>query len=195
MMKNRLVIYITLLFLFIASTGMAFAADGAPPADPKKHTSLGKYVTSAQAYDAWKASPDKVTILDCRSVEEYAYVGHAPMAVNIPSRMNTLKFDAEKKTYGMTENPDFEVQIQKRFKAGDTIMIMCRSGHRSAASVERLAKIGFTNVYNITDGFEGDVLKDPESYFNGKRVLNGWKNSGAPWTYELKPENVYFSDK
>ncbi|MEW6259446.1 MAG: rhodanese-like domain-containing protein, partial [Thermodesulfobacteriota bacterium] len=144
-----------------------------------------------EAYEMWKANPEKVTILDCRSVEEYAYVGHAPMAVNIPSKLNTLKFNAETKAYDMMDNPDFEVQIQKRFKPEDTIAIMCRSGHRSAASVERLAKIGFTNIYNISDGFEGDVLKDSESYYQGKRVLNGWKNSGAPWTYALDPKLVY----
>lgn len=169
----------------------AIALAGSPPSDPKKHTSLGKYVTALEAYEMWKANPEKVTILDCRSVEEYAYVGHAPMAVNIPSKLNTLKFNAETKAYDMMDNPDFEVQIQKRFKPEDTIAIMCRSGHRSAASVERLAKIGFTNIYNISDGFEGDVLKDSESYYQGKRVLNGWKNSGAPWTYALDPKLVY----
>ncbi len=181
-------IAVALLMALVWSVS-AFA--GNPPSDPKKHTSLGKYVTALEAYEMWKANPEKVTILDCRSVEEYTYVGHAPMALNIPSKMNTLKFNAETKAYDMTDNPDFEVQMKKRFKPEDTIAIMCRSGHRSAASVERLAKIGFTNVYNITDGFEGDVLKDPESYFQGKRVLNGWKNSGAPWTYALDPKLVY----
>lgn len=33
---------------------------------------------------------------------------------------------------------------------------MCRSGGRSAAAVNLLAGAGFTNVYNITDGMEGD---------------------------------------
>ena len=70
-------------------------------------------------------------------------------------------------------------------------MIMCRSGARSAVSVNKLAKAGFKNVYNITDGFEGDKLKVPGSYNNGKRLVNGWKNSGAPWTYKLDPKLAY----
>lgn len=174
---------------FCAST--LAVAQGKVPADAKKHTSIGKYLTSKEAYDLWKANPDKLKIIDCRIVEEYVFVGHAPMAYNIPSKLWTGKWDAEKKQYDMPDNPDFEVQIKAKFKADDMIAIMCRSGHRSAASVERLAKAGFTNVINISDGFEGDVLSNEESYFNGKRVVNGWKNSGAPWTYALDPALVY----
>jgi hypothetical protein len=48
-----------------------------------------------------------------------------------------------------------------------------------------LAEAGFSDVYTITDGFEGDADK------NGDRTRNGWKNSGAPWTYKLDPELVY----
>jgi len=176
--------------VFFCATTLAMA-QGKAPADAKKHTSLGKYITAKEAYDTWKAGPDKIKIIDCRIVEEYAFVGHAPMAHNIPSKLWTGKWDAEKKQYDMPDNPDFEAQIKAKFKADDMIAIMCRSGHRSAASVERLAKAGFTNVYNISDGFEGDVLSNEESYFNGKRVVNGWKNSGAPWTYALDPALVY----
>ncbi len=43
----------------------------------------------------------------------------------------------------------------------------------------------------IVDGFEGDALKLPESYNNGRRLVNGWKNSGAPWTYRLDPQLTY----
>ena len=32
---------------------------------------------------------------------------------------------------------------------------------------------------------------DKHSYFKGKRMRNGWKNSVAPWTYNLDPELVY----
>ena len=68
---------------------------------------------------------------------------------------------------------------------------MCRSGGRSAFAVNMLSKAGFKNVYNIIDGFEGDKVKNPNSYFNGKRLVNGWKNSGAPWTYDLDPKLMY----
>ena len=57
-------------------------------------------------------------------------------------------------------------------------------------AVNLLAKAGFTHVYNITDGMEGDAVKDPNSVFVGQRLVNGWKNSGLPWTYKLTPDRM-----
>jgi len=44
------------------------------------------------------------------------------------------------------------------------------------------------NVFNIIDGMEGDNVEDPGSEYNRKRMKNGWKNSGLPWTYDVDPE-------
>jgi rhodanese-related sulfurtransferase len=57
-------------------------------------------------------------------------------------------------------------------------------------AVNLLAKAGFKNVYNITDGMEGDAVKDAESMFRGQRLVNGWKNAGLPWTYEIDPARL-----
>jgi rhodanese-related sulfurtransferase len=73
----------------------------------------------------------------------------------------------------------------------DVILVMCRPGARSAAAVDELAKAGFVNAYSIVDGFEGDKLEASGRYRNGQRIVNGWKNSGAPWTYQLDPRIVY----
>lgn len=158
-----------------------------------KRTDLGLYITAKEAYEQWKVNPDRIKILDCRTPEEYAFVGHAPMAYNIPSKFFTYKFDSEKKEPVMVNNPDFLETIKKKFKTDDTIFVMCRSGGRSASSVNAMAKAEFINVYNIIDGFEGDSIKDSGSYFDGKRIRNGWKNSGAPWTYELTPNQMYLN--
>ena len=55
-------------------------------------------------------------------------------------------------------------------------------------AVNMLAAAGYKNVYNITDGIEGDEVKDPESQYYKKRMKNGWKNSGLPWTYDINPD-------
>jgi len=161
------------------------------PDDPKKHTSLGLYVSAKEAYEMWQRDKDKIKILDCRTPEEYAFVGHAPMAVNIPSQFMTYTWNPEKKDYLMKDNPKFIQQVKKVFKPTDTILVMCRSGHRSAASVEKLAKAGFKNVYTIHDGFEGDKIKDKDDPNVGKRMKNGWKNSGLPWTYDFDTNLMY----
>ena len=50
----------------------------------RKRTTLGLYVTAAQAYEMWKSAPDKVKVIDVRTPKEYAFVGHPEMAWNIP---------------------------------------------------------------------------------------------------------------
>ena len=103
----------------------------------------------------------------------------------------TYKWDPKKKFYAMKDNRKFVRLVKKRFKRTDTILVMCRSGSRSAQSVNKLAKAGYKTVYNIYDDFEGDMIKDPNSPNNGKRMKNGWRNSGAPWTYKLDPNLIY----
>ncbi len=49
--------------------------DSSAPADTKKHTNLGKYMTAQESYEAWRTNPKDVTILDVRTPEEYVYVG------------------------------------------------------------------------------------------------------------------------
>lgn len=181
-MKKNLALLCIVSALFIVAPILTFAAS--PPADPKKHTEAGKYATAVEAYEMWKAHPDKVKILDCRIPEEYAFVGHAPMAYNIPSMFWTGKWNAEKKDYILENNSNFEAMVKEKMAPGDTILIMCRSGHRSAVSVNRLTKAGFTDVYTIIDGFEGEKV-------DGKRNIDGWKNSTAPWTYDLDPNLIY----
>jgi len=182
---------LTLVFcLLLVSAGLALA-DGTVPKDEKKQTTIGKYVTAAEAYEMWRANPDKVKVLDVRTPEEYVFVGHAPMAHNVPSQLWAGKYNAEKKDFPLADNPEFEAQLKKKFGEQDTIITMCRSGHRSALAVNRMAKAGFVNVYNVVDGFEGDKVADEESYFKGKRMTNGWKNSPAPWTYSLEPALVF----
>ncbi|MBF0199757.1 MAG: sulfurtransferase [Desulfamplus sp.] len=180
----------TLTFIYTVTAGGSLTIDSLT-IDPNKRTQIGKYATSLEAYGMWKANPDKIKIIDCRTEAEYTFVGHPEMAYNIPSKVWTGEWNAAMRNYELRSNPDFGKQVKKRFDKNDTIMIMCRSGHRSAASVNLLAKEGFTNVYNIIDGFEGDKVRDRESYYNGKRLKNGWKNSGAPWTYDLNPDLVY----
>jgi rhodanese-related sulfurtransferase len=133
----------------------------------------------------WKTTPEKVFIVDVRTPEEYVFIGHPRMAINIPWQVWTGKYDTEKKKVVLDKNPDFVSEIQKRYKPEDTLLITCRSGHRGAPAAEALIKAGFKNVYNVIDGFEGDKVSDPESSFNGWRMKNGWRNSGIPWTYNI----------
>jgi rhodanese-related sulfurtransferase len=155
-----------------------------------KQTALGLYVTAVEAYEMWKADPERVKVLDVRMVEEYVFVGHAAMAINVPVAFPKYEWHADRRKYGFEINPDFIDHVKAVFQPDDTIVAMCRSGGRSAAAINMLAKAGFTQIYNIIDGFEGDTVEDTESVYHGKRLKNGWKNS-APWGYDLDPQMVW----
>ena len=156
----------------------------------RKRTNLGRYVTAQEAYEMWKTSPRNVHILDVRTPEEYVFVGHAEMARNIPLLFVKHEWNAETNQFTVEPNPDFISEVKRLFAPTDTLLVMCRSGDRSAMAVNALAKAGFVNVYNIIDGMEGDMVDDPKSKHHGKRMKNGWKNSGSPWTYDVNPEQT-----
>ncbi len=178
---------VTTLLLFSFAIG-SWAATTVPK---QKQAYLGLYVTAKEAFTKWHANQDDIYILDVRTPGEYIFVGHAPMASNIPLKFLERKPDPKKMKPMLFLNTKFVDQVKDKFNKTDVIMIMCRSGSRSAVAVNKLAKAGFTNVYNITDGFEGDTLKLPRSYNNGQRIINGWRNSGAPWTYNLDQDLLY----
>jgi len=187
-MKRKLLARVILSGIILSYAALALAGSDIPQ---KKQTVLGLYLTAKEAFSKYHVDSDKLVVLDVRTPEEYIFVGHAPMARNIPIRVLNQELTAKNRKPVMEPNPDFVSQVKRDYKVSDTILVMCRSGGRSAMAVNLLAEAGFIKVYNITDGFEGDAVKDPESYYNGKRVKNGWKNSGAPWTYNLDPNLMY----
>ena len=186
------VIVMTVILLFSVSRG-SWAQEASKPGRSlprEKQTSLGLYVTAREAHEKWKADPGHVQILDVRTPDEYVFVGHPTMAWNVPLVLQSYQWDARGHKLPMKPNDHFLAEVKKLFKPSDTLLVMCRSGGRSAMAVNLLAGAGFKQVYNITDGMEGDTVSDPDSVFRGQRVKNGWKNSGAPWTYELNREKM-----
>jgi rhodanese-related sulfurtransferase len=159
----------------------------------EKQTTLGLYLTAAQAYEMWKAAPGTVKIIDVRTPEEYSFVGHAEMAWNIPLAFVTYQGKDGKAEYAVKMNPAFIDEVKGIAGPTETLLVMCRSGARSAMAINALAASGFENTHNITDGMEGDKVDDPLSVFHGKRMRNGWKNS-APWVYGFDPEKIILEE-
>jgi rhodanese-related sulfurtransferase len=158
-----------------------------------KQTTLNLYVTAVQAYEMWKAAPDKVKVIDVRTPEEFAFVGHPEMAWNIPLAFVSYQRKGGKFTYAPQMNTAFVAQVKEIAQPTDILLVTCRSGGRGAMAVNQLAAAGFTKAYNIVDGIEGDTVDDPESVFHGKRMKNGWKNS-VPWVYDVDPEKIIIEE-
>ena len=53
-------------------------------------------------------------------------------------------------------------------------------------AAERLVALGFARVFNMIESFEGEA--DPKTKY---RTVNGWKNRGLPYTYDLDPKLLW----
>jgi len=107
-------------------------------------------------------------------------------------------WDNKKSNFKMELNEEFLPLIKQRLQAkglneDSKVVFICRSGSRSAAAANLLAKAGYKNVYTIVDGYEGDKAKSGNN--KGQRVVNGWKNNGLPWSYSLLATKMYMSDE
>ena len=118
-------------------------------------------------------------LIDVRSQAEYTFVGHPPMAHNIP----WMLWNAEK--YSFEPNPRFGEDIVAKFDKDLPILFLCRSGGRSTSAGKKALSLGFKVVYNVVQGFEGS--KDNA----GHRTVNGWKNAGVPYTFDVEERLKY----
>jgi rhodanese-related sulfurtransferase len=174
---------ILLISFFV--TGIANATD--PASVPKKkQTSLGLYYTPAEAANHMKKDGDHSLFLDVRDPIEVNFTGTPSVTdANIPFKFaDTSKWHMKKRQFGMIKNTNFVSDVAARMKAKglkktDAIILMCRSGVRSGKAANTLAKAGYTNVYNMIEGFEGDSISKGAD--KGKRTINGWKNSNLAY--------------
>lgn len=189
----------------LAFATQAMAADWAPGSTdwdklPEvKKSKVGLYLTPQQAYDMKKANPKGVAFFDIRTRAEAMYVGWPSDAdalvpyVEHPEMMTD--WDDKRHMYKLEPNQDFVPEIDRRVKEmglgkDAPIILVCRSGDRSAKAQDRLQTAGYSKVYSIAEGVEGDTVKDgPQA---GQRAVNGWKNARLPWTYKLDKAKMYF---
>ena len=119
-----------------------------------------------QAFEILQASPNTL-LIDCRTEAEFYYVGHPVDAVSV--EWNTEP-DFE-------VNPHFSDTVSRMTGRKDRpIILICRSGKRSAEAGLALEKHGFSDVRNVLEGFEGEL--DPEHH---RGTRGGWRMHGLPW--------------
>lgn len=162
-----------------------------------KQTKPGLYVDAREAYALKQQLGEKAMFIDVRTRGEVSYTGVASvMDAHVPllEHPANAAWDEKAGRFRLEFNNDFDAEVARRMAAkglgkNDTVILMCRSGDRSSKAVNLLAELGYTKVYSVIDGFEGDVAKDgPQA---GRRVVNGWKNAGLPWTYKLDKDKLY----
>lgn len=178
------------------AAGIAIAA---PKADvPKaKQTSLGLYMRPQEAAETMSRDGARTLFIDVRTRAEMMFSGWAPMIDGHVPFVEVTEFwdwDDEEGRYRLDANPVFGQDVERLLAAkglgkNDRVILMCRSGDRSARAADKLAEAGFTQVYSQYEGFEGD------SSPYGQRSVNGWKNAGLAWTYKPDKAKFYAADR
>ncbi|WP_299180014.1 rhodanese-like domain-containing protein [uncultured Neptuniibacter sp.] len=187
-MKHLLLLSALLIPL---STNLAAAEK---PQKASAQTTLNLYVTAIEAWDMIQANPNTL-LIDVRDPVEVKFTGFAtPTDIHIPWMLAAPdQWNSKKSSWAMRKNPTFESELLDKLtqlnadKKTSNIIIMCRSGStRSAPAVNLLAKLGYQKVWTVVDGFEGSKLQQGDSA--GVRAVNGWRNSGLPWSYKVNPD-------
>ena len=180
----------------LAAASPVFAQTVNPAKVPEEMRSKsGLYLTPKQTPSFIKAQKGKVLFVDVRTRAEAQFLG---MADGVDALVPYVEFqefmtdwDNTRGFYKLEPFSDFAPEVERRLKQkglskDDPIVVICRSGERSARAADLLVSLGHPKVYTVVYGFEGE-LSD-----KGRRNLNGWKNEGLPWSYELDKDKMYF---
>ena len=132
-----------------------------------------KTISSKQAYELQKQAG--TILVDVRSHMEFLFIGHPTGAINIPW-IDEPDWEI---------NPNFVREIRQLILGGTStaenssevpIVLICRSGKRSHEAGILLLSSGLTQIYNVDDGFEGE-LNDTHQ----RSTLGGWRFNNLPW--------------
>lgn len=195
-MKNILVL--STLVVALLSWSLAATAVDASALPSIKQTRFGLYLDAPQAYRMKEELKDKVLLIDVRTRYELSYVGMPTVVdAHIPYVEHPFEAEWDEKAgrFALEPNGDFGPELARRLASkglnkSDPVILICRSGDRSSRAANLLKDLGYEKVFSVVDGFEGDMAKDGPNA--GKRIINGWKNAGLPWTYKLNKEKLYF---
>ena len=123
-------------------------------------------LTPREAFDMMQQDP-AADLVDVRSRAELELVGRVPQATHIEWAFYP----------GMVANAEFAEQLQALIDKNQTIIFMCRTGVRSHNAAMVAQQLGYRNVFNMLEGFEGEA-----NAFKQRTLINGWKHAGLPWS-------------
>lgn len=129
------------------------------------------YAGSVTPQQAWQLfSSGEALLVDVRTAEERTFVGYVPGSVHVPWANGT----------SLSRNPRFVRELEAKVGGRDAVvLLLCRSGNRSALAAEAATRAGLTQVFNVIEGFEGE-LDDHQRRGN----TGGWRYHDLPWTQQ-----------
>lgn len=126
------------------------------------------FAGSVTPHEAWTlVAHGEALLVDVRTAEERKFVGHVPETLHV-AWMTGLS---------LSRNPRFVKELEAKTGKDEVVLLLCRSGKRSAAAAEAASKAGFSSVFNVLEGFEGD---HDDNQHRGS--FNGWRYYlNLPW--------------
>ena len=115
--------------------------------------------------------------VDVRSEPEFE-AGHVPGALNVPL--------LHQGPGGMTPNPEFLSVMQQAFGSGEKMVVGCKAGGRSKKAVDQLAQVGFSELAEMSAGWDGS-----RDAFG--RSVPGWSKKELP-VEQGKPAGQAYAD-
>lgn len=132
-------------------------------------------ITNISSTQAWEMLSTNKTaeLIDVRTQEEWKFTG----IPNLKPIKKTAILLSWQEYPDMKTNRNFISTINNIFMNKNTpILLLCRSGYRSHQAALSIFAEGYSNCYNIIDGFEGKI--DHNSHRN---CTEGWKYEDLPW--------------
>lgn len=106
-------------------------------------------------------------LVDVRTRAELEWVGSVPGSLAVEWN----------RWPGGARNLSFIAELESLVDKHRLVMFLCRSGGRSSSAAIAATQAGYTDAYNVLQGFEGD--KDTGGQRN---KFGGWRAAGLPWT-------------
>ena len=123
-----------------------------------------KYAGKVTPDEAWKLFLNgQAHLVDVRATEERKFVGHVPNTFHVAWQTGPA----------LIKNPRFLRDLESKLSKDAVILLLCRSGKRSAAAAEAATAAGFKHVFNVREGFEGDLNENQQRGASG-----GWRQRG-----------------
>jgi len=126
-------------------------------------------VTPHEAYQLLQMNP-ATKLVDVRTTAERHWVGQVSLPASQHAAIEWSFWP------GGAPNPNFAEQLKEVAGKDDVLLFLCRSGVRSRHAAKLATEQGFTNAFDILEGFEGD--KDGAGH---RKNVAGWCKAGLPW--------------
>ena len=137
----------------------------------KKDLSV-KNITSIECFNKLSEISNSY-LIDIRTKPEWEFIGVPDLSsLNKKTIFISWHMYPEMKINSLFENQITESNIKKN----DNLFLICRSGNRSSDAAEFLTSRGFSNCFNVEDGFEGEIGPHHQ-----RSTINGWKYCKLPW--------------